>query len=414
MRCSQSKSRGKLLAVTFLAVLVIAHYKLMKTIQTQFRSKYTLLMFTAVVGTLPLFFVRWAAKLERRMAASRKQRNENSEAEFLPPESELGDKIDEHSTEQNIGTEHRSEDSRHRCCCWLIPPEVLNRTRPSILLRQAVYIGVMNSLGFFASVAAITNTPLWISMALFKVDCAFNLALSVLFLGEKCSVLKVSGSLMSLAGAAVLSVSAYLTRNSGGQENTLFGDVASLSYALILSFLMVGWKFFLKDFSWPLLLTLNGMASCVQVVLMLPVLAWAYGSNTEGAHWSSPGAVIGWCLLNGFVSLLLAIWWSFCIGFTSPTYVAVAGVAVVPLTTLLDYLTDNIHLHWLDGVATAVILSGFFLTKYGYDLSESKNQQYQEVEDRHLINSDQSEYEHRAANPVFGMGQHGEELKTDH
>mmetsp|Transcript_8497 Transcript_8497/g.13735 ORF Transcript_8497/g.13735 Transcript_8497/m.13735 type:complete len:89 (-) Transcript_8497:684-950(-) len=46
----------------------------------------------------------------------------------------------------------------------------------------------------------------------------------------------------------------------------------------------------------------------------------------------------------GFVSLLLAIWWSFCIGFTSPTYVAVAGVAVVPLTTLLDYLTDNVRM----------------------------------------------------------------------
>mmetsp|Transcript_8496 Transcript_8496/g.13727 ORF Transcript_8496/g.13727 Transcript_8496/m.13727 type:complete len:117 (-) Transcript_8496:801-1151(-) len=105
--------------------------------------------------------------------------------------------------------------------------------------------------------------------------------------------------LMCLFGIKQQQVSAYLTRNSGGQENTLFGDVASLSYALILSFLMVGWKFFLKDFSWPLLLTLNGMASCVQVVLMLPVLAWAYGSNTEGAHWSSPGAVIGWCLLNG-------------------------------------------------------------------------------------------------------------------
>jgi len=86
----------------------------------------------------------------------------------------------------------------------------------------------------------------------------------------------------------------------------------------------------------------------------------------------------------------------------------------VPLTTLLDYFTDNIHLHWLDGVATAIILSGFFLTKYGYDLSESKNRQYKEVEDHHLINSDQSEFDDRAADPVFGIGQHSEELKTEH
>ncbi|GAB5353518.1 hypothetical protein AAMO2058_000042700 [Amorphochlora amoebiformis] len=217
-------------------------------------------------------------------------------------------------------------------------------------------------------------------------------------LGETCSIWKVSGALLSVAGAVLLSVSASITRDAGGSHsNSLEGDIISVRhayvqtcetwmclemhdirsiktsqiiYALELSILMVAWKKFLEDFSWSRVFAINGISSFIQTILVFPVVVWAYASGYEGG-WSNTGAVLGLCVLNGLVSLALALWWSFCIGYTSPTYVAVAGVLVVPLTTLLDYLTYRFELHWLDGVATTLIIIGFLMTRRGYNTTTS-------------------------------------------
>mmetsp|Transcript_10387 Transcript_10387/g.25403 ORF Transcript_10387/g.25403 Transcript_10387/m.25403 type:complete len:460 (-) Transcript_10387:266-1645(-) len=425
----QKSESAKLFAVAILAIIVIGHYKLMQTIQREYRCKYTLLLFTAAFGTIPLLFVSTLAKRERERRKAEAQAHalgtivetgeESDEKDLLSsfsqhqhpgPKSDASASANASSSETDgiiiIGGDSDNGQSpslndpyegNHRP----LQPTTLegggsprdnrsakdgpggergrdsnnsNSSRPFLgiatpapkLLKQAVFIGVMNTLAFFTSIVAITHTPLWISMALFKVDCAFNLALSALILGERCSISKVAGSLITLAGAVVLSISSLIARGHGGnKDNSLFGDVVSIVYALELSFLMIGWKVFLKDFCWSLLFALNGLGSCAQLCLVLPVLAWSYTIGEEG-NWEDPATVVMLCCANGIISLMLALWWSFCIGYTSPTYVAVAGVVVVPMTTLLDYLTLGIRLHWLDGVATVVIIAGFLLTKRGY------------------------------------------------
>mmetsp|Transcript_9942 Transcript_9942/g.13839 ORF Transcript_9942/g.13839 Transcript_9942/m.13839 type:complete len:458 (-) Transcript_9942:147-1520(-) len=429
---------GKAVSVAILAIIVVTHYKLMQVIQTRFKAQYTLFAFTAAIGILPLLMVRLVDSFEReRRKRSHQQQPKptnkslNSEQRprmhvfsahttLEPNDSKVGERpsfesnspnvvdspllrnfsLEEEKTSEGEGAAQNNfmtaKDTVNaiqgegRCACfrsdagpgeryawsaYLIPASVLRVAPPAMLLKRAVFIGTFNTMGFFASMVAVTHAPLWISMTLIKVDSAFNLVLSVLFLAERATLAKIVGSSLALIGAALLSMSDYIGRSHGeddtGEKEKLVGAIAAICYALILSFLMTGWKAFLQDFSWALLFTLNGLASFVQVILFLPVFVWAVASNAEGPH-TQLGEELGFCIINAFLSLALAMWWTFCIGYTSPTYVAVAGVAVVPLTLLLDYLTDNIHLHWLDGVATMVILSGFFLTKRGYDAEESQ------------------------------------------
>ncbi|GAB5355221.1 hypothetical protein AAMO2058_000187200 [Amorphochlora amoebiformis] len=251
------------------------------------------------------------------------------------------------------------------------------------LFMQAALIGLLNTLAFVTSIWAITKTALWISMSLCNVDCAFNLILSVLFLGENCSIAKVSGMSLTVVGGTLLAVSGAMTRNSNKASNSLEGDIASIIYALELSVLMVAWKKFLSKFTWSLLFTINGLAGVFEVLIILPILIWAYSTGFEGKGWDSPATVVAMCLLNGLVHLALSLWWSFCIGYTSPTYVSVAGVMIIPVTTLADYFQFRFKLQWMDALATVIILAGFLVTRHGYAQSSNDSTSPDEAAEIH-------------------------------
>mmetsp|Transcript_1580 Transcript_1580/g.2253 ORF Transcript_1580/g.2253 Transcript_1580/m.2253 type:complete len:400 (+) Transcript_1580:473-1672(+) len=363
-----------LLAIAVLIVLVIAHYKLLQLIQLHYDCKFLLLFFTAVLGTIPLFFVRTLA-----MHGERERRRSSTTL--------LG--INSVSSENEM-----SPWAAYYCPFPFNPFDIpkLVEVRPLYLLLQGTFVGCLNTLAFFTSLLAITSTTLWIAMGLFKVDCVFNLGLSVMFLGEKCSIHKAAGSILALLGAALIFASSAITRGASSEGNTIFGDAVSVIYALELSVLMIAWKKFLNEFSWAKVFALNGIGSCVQIVLVAPVLIWAYTTGAEGKG-ENKGTIVALCILNGVVSLLLALWWSFCIGYTSPTYVAVAGVAVVPVTTLLDFLTYNIRLHWLDGLATALIVSGFLMTRHGYNAENEETRENSNL--NNLAESDSGDVHHR-------------------
>jgi solute carrier family 35 protein F5 len=255
--------------------------------------------------------------------------------------------------------------ARERYACVLLSHRIAP-AKPTDWRRAAKAGAIVCPLWFLAQGSynwALAGTSVSSSTILSTSSCVFTFGLSLLILKEPFSWLKLAGVLVTVAGAAMVSVSDA----SSSSRNTWWGDALSLFSALMYGIYTTAIRKVLPEDGSVSVAAFFGFLGAFNSLLLFPLVLVLHFTGVEDvSHLSA--AFIMWIMLKGlFDNVLSDILWARAITLTSPTVATVALSLTIPIAMTADLLIHQIVPTALVGCGSAAVAAGFVLSTVSLD-----------------------------------------------
>ncbi|XP_006817782.1 solute carrier family 35 member F4-like [Saccoglossus kowalevskii] len=200
------------------------------------------------------------------------------------------------------------------------------------------------ALGFIAA-ADVT--------ALFSSNTAFIYILSILWLNELITPVKVLATIFSIAGVVLMAA------GDGFLRSTAVGVALSVGAAIGAALYKVLFKRFIGDATSgqvSLFLTCTG---AFNLLFLWPVMLTLYLTGIESWDWNE----MPWKFLCGSAALSVVFNFliNFGIAFTYPLFIAIGTVIGIPLNAVVDYIWRDNAFGTLQIIGSVFIVGGFLL-----------------------------------------------------
>lgn len=230
---------------------------------------------------------------------------------------------------------------------------------------EAVWIAVIISPIWFAAQwtysAGVATTSATSSTVISTTSVVWTLLASVVFLGERLTVMKVVGVIACMAGNIATLWGSDVHQ---GQKAHLSGDIL----CIVAAMLYATYTTILKRFAGPniSIMWLFGSIGAVIFVLCSPLVFWL----SWGALRLMTLNIFGLLIFNGiFDNVLSQYAWAKAVQWTSATTATVGLSLTIPLSIAVDFARGVKLLGW-SYVAAALVLLGFIFVTLAPEPSE--------------------------------------------
>jgi len=231
-----------------------------------------------------------------------------------------------------------------------------------LFVRRALPFSV---LWFAANYFFNIGTPMTTTASVLSLEqCSlvFVFILSVVFLQEKVTPIKIIAVLCLIGGGIMVGFSdSESSDNSTFATSSVLGDILIVCSTVCSALYMVGFKVYLGRLTsiWAVFLYLS-MIGCCDFLFYWPGQLIVHYTNFE--VFALPSLFVTFVMvIILFVSLIFNVALNLVITWSSPLFMRVAQTLTVPLSFAVEVLVFATPFSWLKCVGALLILGGFFV-----------------------------------------------------
>jgi solute carrier family 35, member F5 len=218
---------------------------------------------------------------------------------------------------------------------------------------------------------SLSMTSVTSSTIISTTSSLFSFILSVIFTGEKFTVLKLCGVLFCMGGTVMITLSdgddgSKPTHEFLGDLVALFSSVAYSAYTVVIK------RFVPNDdvIAMPLLL---GYLGLFNVILLAPLLALLTITSGGGIFNNFSPKVFGLICVEGlFDDVLSDYLWARAVVLTTPTIATVGLSLTIPLAFITDAMFNGIYPTAMSALGALAVVGGFVLVNVGDGSCETR------------------------------------------
>jgi drug/metabolite transporter (DMT)-like permease len=319
----------------------------------------------------------WARRLRRGASAASAEPEDGAGAGVIG--SDEAESAEVPGLEGEAAADNAADNAAEECA----PATDLGESDAAIAARDgewraAARVALAVCPAYFAAqlsfVGSLTGTSVTSTTVLSSTSCAFTLALSSCFLGERVTALSVAGVVLVIVGALLTGLNdSSVAQANKAPSDSIRGDALALFSALCYSVYSVVLARALRGgqaqnagtsaAAAPSIDLIFGFIGLCSLLLLWPIVFALHSTGTEDLTGLSAGFVLVVVAKGLFDNILASQIWAYAVAISSPTLATVALSLTVPLAVVSDLLL--LQGSW----PTPLLVCGCSLTIAGFFVS---------------------------------------------
>ncbi|CAK4667464.1 hypothetical protein LEN26_019757 [Aphanomyces euteiches] len=247
------------------------------------------------------------------------------------------------------------------------------QTENQVGVRSTLWVSaIVAPLWFIANCAynfSLNQTSVTSSTIISSTSSMFTFALSVVFLGERFSWLKILGVAFCMAG----NIFTVLQDSSSGTSDSFFGDATALVSAFMYAVYTSTMRKYIADDSRMSLCLFFGLLGLLNFVCLLPIVLILHATHIESLQ-TLTWEILGLLTLKGlFDNVLSDYLWALAMLYTTPTVATIGLSLTVPFAILSDAIFHAVPPSVVVCFASIFVIAGFVLINVSSSHDEKKS-----------------------------------------
>ncbi|OQR83363.1 Drug/Metabolite Transporter (DMT) Superfamily [Achlya hypogyna] len=224
-------------------------------------------------------------------------------------------------------------------------------------LRISAIIAPLWFIANYTYTISLSMTSVTSSTIISSTSAMFTFALSIFFLKEKFTWLKLVGVALCMIGNSTT----VFNDSTGSGGESVWGDILALVGAIMYGVYTTAIRYFIPDEQKVSIALFFGLLGVVNAVGILPfVLTWHF-TGLESLS-DLTGNIIGILSANAMFNNVLADYlWALSMLFTTPTVATIGLSLTVPMAIVADYLVRSTSPTVATWFAAAFVVGGFIM-----------------------------------------------------